>query len=248
VMAALIPTLQADENDQKSNPAATSITGAPQGLHLIPLPFADDIRQNPPSARDTPLRAPDELVDAMRPMIRKHQFIDVVTHTNEDAEQLNLPKGIYDPSRYPNPSLQWHYRILQALALDEDIPMKPEDKTVPKHRQIDKRVGNEAVEWGRVLEKTFKEHLSENPDAANVGSKRATPGAVASRSTGEAKKVKAEPGEAISETQMRTLFQKQKINSLTVAQLKDFCTVKGIPVGGKKADLVERIEAWFERK
>lgn len=35
-------------------------------------------------------------------------------------------------------ALQWHYRILQALALDEDHPGDPEDKTVPKYRQIDK--------------------------------------------------------------------------------------------------------------
>lgn len=35
-------------------------------------------------------------------------------------------------------ALQWHYRILQAMALDEDIPDKPDDKTTPKYRQIDK--------------------------------------------------------------------------------------------------------------
>lgn len=141
--------------------------------------------------------------------------------------------------------MQWHYRILQALALDEDIPAKPEDKTVPKYRQIDKRIGNEAVEWGNMLETTYKEYLSENPDAANIGSKRATP---AGRSTADPKKLKTEPGDVVSENHMRTLFQKQTIPSLTVAQLKDFCTVKKIPVGGKKAEIVERIEAWFEQK
>jgi ATP-dependent DNA helicase 2 subunit 1 len=247
VMAALVPSLLANEDD-KANPASTSVTGAPQGLHIIPLPFADDIRQNPPSTRETTLRAPDELVDAMRPMIRKWAPLYRSNAYSPATEQLNLPKGIYDPSRYPNPSLQWHYRILQALALDEDIPSKPEDKTIPKHRQIDKRVGNEAVEWGQVLEKTYKKHLSENPDAANVGSKRVTPGPSSGRAGGDTKKVKTEPGQAMSEGQMRVLFQKQKLGSLTVAQLKDFCTVKSIPVGGKKADIVERIESWFEQK
>jgi len=120
------------------------------------------------------------------------------------SEQLHLPKGIYNPSRYPNPSLQWHYRILQALALDEDLPAKPEDKTIPKHRQIDKRVGNEAIEWGKTLEATYKEYLSENPDAATIGSKRTTNGAsTAGRGAAESKKVKTEPGEIISEAQMR---------------------------------------------
>ena len=71
VMAAMIPTLSADSEDEKSNAAGVSATGAPQGLHLIPLPFADDVRQNPPSAHEQPVRAPDELVDAMRPIVRK---------------------------------------------------------------------------------------------------------------------------------------------------------------------------------
>lgn len=35
-------------------------------------------------------------------------------------------------------ALQWHYRILQALALDEDHPGTPDDKTKPRYRQIDK--------------------------------------------------------------------------------------------------------------
>ena len=56
----------------------------PPGLWIIPLPFADDIRQNPET---TLIRAPEPLIDLMR---------DVV-------QQLQLPKAIYDPSRYPNP-------------------------------------------------------------------------------------------------------------------------------------------------
>lgn len=38
----------------------------------------------------------------------------------------------------PSAALQWHYRILQAMALEEDIPEQPDDKTIPKYRQIDK--------------------------------------------------------------------------------------------------------------
>ncbi|KIX09931.1 uncharacterized protein Z518_01012 [Rhinocladiella mackenziei CBS 650.93] len=231
VMAAMIPTLAGEVTDAKSNAAGVSATGAPQGLHLIPLPFADDVRQNPPSAHDAPLRAPDELVDAMRPLI----------------QQLNLPKGTYDPSKYPNPSLQWHYRILQALALDDDIPDQPEDKTIPKFRQIDKRVGNEAIEWGKTLEKVFRQYQSENPDTVPIGSKRSTNGQ-ASNLGGGNKKVKTDTGDAISEEEVRKLWQKGQIGSLKVAQLKDFCALKKIQVAGKKADLVERIEGWLESK
>lgn len=92
----------------------------PPGLWLIPVPFADDIRQNPEI--NHLVRAPDPLVDKMRVIM----------------EQLQLPGGMYDPQKYPNPALQWHYRILQALALEEELPEQPEDKTIPRYRPIDK--------------------------------------------------------------------------------------------------------------
>ena len=58
----------------------------------------------------------------------------------------------FNPARYPNPALQWHYRILQAIALDEELPEQPEDKTVPKYNSIHKRTGAFALEWMDVLE------------------------------------------------------------------------------------------------
>jgi len=112
VIAALLPGIErlGDHGEQL----------IPPGLWICQLPYADDIRSNPEMA--SVIQAPDVLIDKMR----------VIT------QQLQLPKAAFDPSRYPNPALQWHYRILQALALDEDLPEKPEDKTVPKYRQIDK--------------------------------------------------------------------------------------------------------------
>jgi ATP-dependent DNA helicase 2 subunit 1 len=54
------------------------------GMWLIHLPFADDIRSHPETAQ---VRAPDKLVDRMKNIVL----------------QLRLPKGIYDPQKYPNP-------------------------------------------------------------------------------------------------------------------------------------------------
>lgn len=59
----------------------------------------------------------------------------------------------FNASKYPNPALQWHYRILQAIALDEELPEQPEDKTLPKYSSIHKRVGPLALEWGEILDK-----------------------------------------------------------------------------------------------
>lgn len=57
----------------------------------------------------------------------------------------------FAPSKYPNPALQWHYRILQAIALEEELPQKAEDKTIPKYSLFHKRIGNEARTWGEIL-------------------------------------------------------------------------------------------------
>lgn len=69
VIAALIPTLPAPRKDAKTNLTGVSATECPQGLHLMPLPFADDIRQNP-SMPGIPPIAPDALVDAMSSVVR----------------------------------------------------------------------------------------------------------------------------------------------------------------------------------
>ena len=109
----------------------------PSGIWLVPLPFTDDIRSNPETPVVTP---PDPLIDKMRAVV----------------QQLQLPKGRYIPAKYPNPgmfpvigtkvinscsALQWHYRVLQALALEDEAPTQSEDKTIPKYKQISKVCG-----------------------------------------------------------------------------------------------------------
>jgi ATP-dependent DNA helicase 2 subunit 1 len=60
----------------------------PPGMWIIALPFADDIRPHPESVQ---VRAPDDLVDKMKTIIL----------------QLRMPKGTYDPQRFPNPC-KWY--------------------------------------------------------------------------------------------------------------------------------------------
>lgn len=56
----------------------------PPGMWIIPLPFADDVRKRPGADYTV---APEPLIDAMKQVLG----------------QLLLPKGTYDPERYPNP-------------------------------------------------------------------------------------------------------------------------------------------------
>lgn len=56
----------------------------PPGMWIIPIPYADDVRQNPEATMQV---APESLIDKMRVII----------------QQLQLPKAVYEPLKYPNP-------------------------------------------------------------------------------------------------------------------------------------------------
>ena len=232
VIAALLPGAEdfSDEGAQL----------VPAGLWLIPLPFADDIRSNPETQL---IRAPESLIDAMRIII----------------QQLQLPGAVYRPEKYPNPSLQWHYRILQAMALDEDLPEKAEDKTVPRYRQIEKRAGPYIKEWGDELEKVHTAWAEENRSiSTSISAKR--PASSAITEEGESKKrAKTASGVSggrvqgvieneVSDANMREHFKKNSLGKLTVALLKNWLLSKGLDGSGRKSDLMERAESYFETK
>lgn len=171
-----------DEGEQKT----------PPGLWVIPMPSADDIRINPET---TTVPAPDSLVDKMRTVV----------------QQLQLPKAQYFPDKYPNPALQWHYRILQALALNEDLPQQAEDKTVPRYRQIHKRAGGYVVDWGTDLEKTHRDWMDQNRHIA-ILPKRSAPSLQKDSEGGSRKKPKkAADVEVIRDNEMQAHFKKNSI-------------------------------------
>ncbi|KAF3480730.1 Ku70 protein [Arthroderma uncinatum] len=212
VMAAMIAGEEKlDEND-------TQII--PPGMWILPLPFADEIRQNP---EPNHIISPEPLVDQMRTVI----------------QQLQLPKGQFDPYKYPNPSLQWHYRILQALALDEDVPEQPEDKTIPRHKSIDKRAGDLVIAWGEELESQYRTLEKSQPVTSTL----------VKRPASSAKGIKEEPASKRARTEepedIRVYYEKGTLSKLTVAILKEFLGSHSLSTSGKKADLIERVEGYF---
>lgn len=222
-LAAIIPGAESRNDDGEQM--------VPPGLWIKPLPFADDIR-HPPEIHH--IQAPNDLIDAMRTVV----------------QQLQLPKGVYDPQNYPNPSLQWFYRILQALALEEDVPEKAEDKTIPRHRQIDKRAGSYVVQWGEVLDAAYRHWQQENNAhyhaATNGGTKRSQK---ADPATAGAKKVKQEGGGDPTEGDIREAYEKDALTKLTVKDLKAFLAQHKVGKGlTKKSDLVNAVTGYFEQK
>ncbi|KAL4884101.1 SPOC like C-terminal domain-containing protein [Aspergillus karnatakaensis] len=199
----------------------------PPGLWILPLPFADDVRQNPEATLQV---APEPLIDQMRTIV----------------QQLQLPKGVYEPQKYPNPSLQWHYRILQALALDEDVPEKPDDKTLPKYRQIDKRAGDYVLSWSDELDKAYEKIAADG--AKTTLAKRPAKDKQAADKAPPSKKVKTEGGSSTIQDDVQKNYQKGTLSKLTVAVLREYLTSQGRSTAGKKAELVERVEELLEAK
>ncbi|KAJ5688960.1 hypothetical protein N7462_003352 [Penicillium macrosclerotiorum] len=223
VLAAMIAGVEkVDEN---------GVQKVPPGMWILPLPFADDVRQNPESTMNV---APDSLIDAMRAVI----------------EQLQLPNGVYDPQKYANPALQWHYRILQALALDEDYPGTPEDKTIPRYRQIDKRAGDYVLAWSEELDTQFNKIFGGTAATKSTLVKRGPKERVDGDKAGDppAKRVKVEDGAGNIDDEVRRFYDKGIVSKLTMPVLKEFLTAHGRSTAGKKADLVDQVEQFFEQK
>ncbi|EGU73367.1 ATP-dependent DNA helicase II subunit 1 [Fusarium oxysporum f. sp. conglutinans race 2 54008] len=216
MLAAIIPSRERSDAD-------SGTPYLPAGLWIYPLPFQDDLRNiNPPSEV---LRSSGELTTQMRTII----------------QQLQLPKAMYDPLKYPNPALQWHYRILQALALEEEVPEKADDATEPKYKAISKRAGGYLEEWSESLEE-------ESGKVANKKStKRETDDEDMDRpvkkSRGSSEKA---TGSSFSMAQLKAAIEGGTIQKMTVVQLKDILATKGMSTAGRKVELIERIEQWIE--
>ncbi|KAK6351211.1 ATP-dependent DNA helicase II subunit 1 [Orbilia javanica] len=207
--------------------AAVLPSAEPHGMSIIPLPFVDDIRQNPEVPH---VVAPNQLIDRMQDVIR----------------QLHMPKG-YIPEKYPNPVLQKHYKVLEAIALEEELPEEFEDKTEPKYKNIEKHAGQYIRDWGDALSQAMAEFKLTKPAQVEIhGTKRGRDSGSAAAAKKAKKDVDSGPGDADKE--IRAAYDKNTLNKLTVAVLKDWLNSKGMSVAGKKADLVERIEEHFENK
>jgi ATP-dependent DNA helicase 2 subunit 1 len=165
---------------------------------------------------------------------------DLSDEEKKVIKQLQLPKAIYDHSKYPNPALQWHYKILQALALDEELPDKPEDKTIPKFRQIDKRAGEYIKTWGEILDREnrafekeralkFDRDESEEPPKKKIKPSRS-----------------GQTLDGMSVSDLKKVVGTGGLGKYTIQELKDFLRARGLDGKGKKPELIERVEQYVE--
>lgn len=126
----------------------------PPGMHVIRIPFYDDIRERPDNSLYAPCMKFHSYYSPCLVLLILEPLAGPATTAiaSQVINKLTL-KGGYDPSRYKNPVVQRHYRVLQARALEEPFgeeeeeEMAKEDKTVPMYKAIDKKVGNLTAQW-----------------------------------------------------------------------------------------------------
>ena len=219
MLAAIIPSKERSDDD-------SGTPYLPAGLWIYPLPCQDDLREIKPPGEVAP--SSDELKNQMRTIV----------------QQLQLPKAMYNPLKYPNPSLQWHYKILQALALEEEVPEKAEDATEPKYKAISKRAGGYLEEWAETLNedsgkmattKSLKRDADDDDDDDERPAKKSRAAASDKPS-----------GSSLSMAQLKAAIDSGGIAKMTVVQLKDVLGAKGLSTSGKKVELIERVEQWVE--
>jgi ATP-dependent DNA helicase 2 subunit 1 len=222
------PILVAILASRSTDDEKTGTPYLPGGLWLYPLPFADDLRNV-----DLPVttRCSDRVIDMMRQIV----------------QNLQLPKAIYNPTKYPNPSLQWHYRILQAMALEEEEPEALDDPTIPKYKAIAKRVGGHIEDWSEAVAaeaknlmgvRSVKRKMEEEDDDDQPAKRTKT----APKPKAGSQKLAG----AMSNAQLKLAVESDTLKKMTVAELKDVLASKGVSTAGKKAELLEKLEQWVE--
>jgi ATP-dependent DNA helicase 2 subunit 1 len=222
-LVAIVPSKPPEDNDSGTQ-------YLPAGLWLCPIPYADDVRPQPET---TVVRATGRITDAMNTIVRN----------------LQLPKANYDPTRYPNPSLQWHYRILQALALEEEVPEKPVDKTKPKISAIHKRVGGYIEQWSEIadeeLSKQEQQHGIKRELEAEVEDEDELRPARKSRKTAP-KAANSGDDSVLNDATLKKKINSGETSKFKVVELKNILVSRGLDTKGNKADLVDRLEQWAE--
>ncbi|GAA6005858.1 hypothetical protein JCM10207_007252 [Rhodosporidiobolus poonsookiae] len=187
----------------------------PPGIHLCQLPFVDDMRDVALDSTVTVLNPPDE--DDDEP---EQPAVDIA---KKIVSKYSKP---YIPDSYPNPALNYFYDTLAAVALDEEIP-EPDDKTIPSYEIIEKRIGSYIRDLRALIPQD-----EIDPSRLPLSTKK--------RPT--AKKEPSGPPPDMSEfaADLRERGDKVKVD-----ELKSALRSMGEAVGGKKAELRERAEAWL---
>ncbi|POY71002.1 ATP-dependent DNA helicase 2 subunit 1 [Rhodotorula taiwanensis] len=204
---------------QEEKLSETGVALIPGGIHLCQLPFADDLRELGLSSTLSVVHRPDPETD------------DEPEQPEIDAAKKivkNMSK-VYHPDIYPNPALNYFYDTLAAVALDEDIP-EPEDNTKPAYELMEQRIGK----FVRNLRSMIRQDEIDPTQVVTSNKKRVI-------------KKEQTPADAAAAEEFLADFRKRG-DKLKLDELKRGLRLLELPLSGRKAELVDRIQAYVARQ
>ncbi|XP_027363651.1 ATP-dependent DNA helicase 2 subunit KU70 isoform X1 [Abrus precatorius] len=187
----------------------------PPGMHMIYLPYSDDIRPVEERYSDRSgmvTKASDDQIKKAADLIKRIDLRD------------------FSVCQFTNPALQRHYAVLQALALEEDEIPEMKDETLPDEEGLARPGVLRAIEEFKTS--VYGENYDEESEQG-VG-----------KMTEASKKRKAQAEFATKECEnynWADLADAGKLKDLTVVELKYYLTAHNLPVSGKKEAIISRI-------
>mmetsp|Transcript_4 Transcript_4/g.5 ORF Transcript_4/g.5 Transcript_4/m.5 type:complete len:631 (-) Transcript_4:167-2059(-) len=187
----------------------------PPGMHVIFLPFADDVRK-PEAQSQAVCLTDDKAVDAAAALISSFSLA---------AEEVELPDTISTTT--PNPALQQHYSVLHALALGE--PAEPSRLGLEDCTDFKLWEREEAAATCKEAAQRFQDHVY-GPE-----------GLPAAKAKTPAKRKAGDGGAEEAPADVAALAAAGRLNTLTVDKLRAFLEQNGLRKTGKKAELMDRV-------
>ncbi|KAF9672714.1 hypothetical protein SADUNF_Sadunf11G0073200 [Salix dunnii] len=184
----------------------------PPGMHMIYLPYSDDVRHIHSNTNAGATRATDDQIKRAASLIKRIDLKD------------------FSVFQFANPGLQRHYAILQALALDEDDIPEINDETLPDEEGMARPGVVKAVEEFKLS--VYGDDYDEESDMGNGKASDASK----KRKTAAENAVKES-----ANYNWPDLADNGQLKDLTVTELKYYLTAYNLPVTGKKEVLISRI-------
>ncbi|CAN8312346.1 unnamed protein product [Cochlearia groenlandica] len=180
----------------------------PPGMNMIYLPYSNDIRDIEEVHTKPGIAAPRASDDQLK---------------KASALMRRLELKDFSVCQFANPSLQRHYAMLQAIALDEDDVREIKDETLPDEEGMNRPGVLKAVE-------DFKKSIygDDSDDESDSGPKE------------KSRKRKAGVSDAGNYDYIE-LAKTGKLKDLTVVELKTYLNANNLAVVGKKEVLINRI-------
>ncbi|XP_078429816.1 ATP-dependent DNA helicase 2 subunit Ku70-like protein isoform X2 [Wolffia australiana] len=193
----------------------------PPGMHMIYLPYSDDIRY------------PEEhyLNDDM---ISLWATDDQISKASALLKRIDLKS--FSVCQFSNPSLQRHYSVLQAIALDEDEIPEVKDETLPDEEGLSRPGIVKTLDDFKVAV-YGKDHDKEEDSLAAQKDSRAS----------KRKAIADVASQQSASYDWADLADNGKLKDLTVVELKYYLTANNLPLTGKKDALISRILSHLQK-